>query len=268
MPMPKRRVSAGKDVGFMSEKLILGEGTSLHAWDHSTHLAQLPVISAEILVPVSSRAVIVAPHPDDQVVGFGGLMQQLGQLGRTMQLISIIDGDPSQPGSTTWPTERVAAVRPQASSEALQRLDLPLDSVQWVRGGFSDSAVAREEQALSLFIEYQLRPTDVVFVTWELDGRSDNEAVGRAALQAARNAGAQCYQVPLWTWHWAQPEDESIPWQRARKILLDPMTIARKRHAADAFANPLQGDPDISLSPVLTATVSERLLQPFEVVFL
>jgi LmbE family N-acetylglucosaminyl deacetylase len=252
----------------VSENLIVGEGTSLEAWNQSRSLAQLPVISAEILVPAGSRAVIVAPHPDDELLGFGGLMQQLLQLGRAMQLISVTDGGASHPGSNAWPTERLALVRPLESAQALRRLDLPLDSIEWLRGGFSDSAVASQEQALSQFIEHNLRPTDVVFVTWELDGHSDHEATGRAALLAAQNVGAHCYQVPIWAWHWAQPEDELIPWKRARKILLDPTTVARKRHAADAFDSQLQGDPDIGLSPVLTATVLERLLQPFEVVFL
>lgn len=252
----------------MSENLIVGEGTSLQAWSQSTHLARLPVVSAEILVPVGSRAVIVAPHPDDEVLGFGGLMQQLGQLGRAIQLISVTDGGASHPGSDTWPVEQLTAVRPQESLEALRRLDVPLESVEWIRGGYSDSAVVDEESALSQFIEQNLRPTDVVFVTWEFDGHGDHEACGRAALRAAENVGAQCHQVPIWTWHWAQPEDDLIPWQRARKILLDPMTVARKRYAADAFASQLEGDPDIGLAPVLTPMVLERLMQPFEVVFL
>ncbi|MEB0040637.1 MULTISPECIES: PIG-L deacetylase family protein [unclassified Pseudomonas] len=252
----------------MSVNLIVGEGTSLQTWNHSKSLARLPVMSAELLVPVGSRAVIVAPHPDDEVLGFGGLMQQLAQLGRAMQLISVTDGSASHPGSHTWPMERLAVIRPQESAEALRRLDLPLHRLQWIRGGFRDSAIARDEHALSRFIERYLRPTDVVFVTWDHDGHSDHDATGRATLRAAENVGAPCHQVPIWAWHWAQPEDELIPWPRARKILLDPMTIARKRHAAHAFASQLQGDPDIGLPPVLTANVLERLLQPFEVVFL
>lgn len=252
----------------MSANLIVGEGTSLQAWNGSTHLAQLSVISAEILVPVGSRAVIVAPHPDDEVLGFGGLMQQLGQLGRAIQLISVTDGGASHPGSATWPTERLTAVRPEESAEALRRLDLPLDSVEWLRGGYDDSSVAQDELTLSQFIEQNLRPTDVVFVTWEFDGHSDHEACARAALLAARNIGAQCHQVPIWMWHWGQPEDDSIPWNRARKILLDPATVARKRHALQSFASQLEGDQEVGLEPVLTTTVMERLMQPFEVVFL
>jgi LmbE family N-acetylglucosaminyl deacetylase len=108
----------------------------------------------------------------------------------------------------------------------------------------------------------------VVFTTWREDGHCDHEAVGRASAEAAKRVGARVHELPVWTWHWATPEDSSVPWHRARKILLSPPLVARKRHAIHAFASQLEGDPRIGLPPVLAPYVLERLLQPFEVVFL
>lgn len=247
---------------------IVGSGTSLQAWNGSKKLAQLSSISADELVPPNSRAVIVAPHPDDEVLGCGGLMHQLAQLGRPLKLISVTDGSASHPGSATWPAERLSVIRPQESAEALRRLGLPMHSLQWIRGGFADTTVAQQEDQLTAFIERYLEPTDVVFTTWANDGHSDHEAVGRASARAALATGARLHEVPVWAWHWASPEDERLPWERARKILLEPAAIARKRHAAHAFASQLEGDPEIGLPPVLAADVLERLMQPFEVVFL
>lgn len=247
---------------------IVGSGTSLQAWNGSKKLAQLASISADELVPPNSRAVIIAPHPDDEVLGCGGLMHQLAQLGRPLKLISVTDGSASHPGSSTWPAERLSVIRPQESAEALRRLDLPMHSLQWIRGGFADTSVAQQEDQLTAFIERYLEPTDVVFTTWANDGHSDHEAVGRASARAAHAVGARLHEVPIWAWHWASPEDDRLPWERARKILLEPADIARKRHAAHAFASQLEGDPQIGLPPVLAADVLERLMQPFEVVFL
>jgi LmbE family N-acetylglucosaminyl deacetylase len=128
--------------------------------------------------------------------------------------------------------------------------------------------VADREAELSAFIERHLRPNDVVFTTWREDGHCDHEAVGRASAAAAMRVGATLHELPVWTWHWAAPEDSFVPWQRARKILLDPALVARKRHAIQAFASQLEGDPHFGLPPVLAPFVLERLLQPFEVVFL
>lgn len=247
---------------------IVGQGTPLQLWQTSSHLAQLPVIDILDLVPEGSRAVVVAPHPDDEVLGCGGLLQLLAAAERPLQLISVTDGSASHPGSGRWPVERLSVVRPQESVEALRRLGVPLHRLKWLRGGFADSQVAARETELAEFIERHLRPGDVVFTTWREDGHCDHEAVGRASAVAAQRVGATVHELPVWTWHWAKPEDRLVPWQRARKILLAPALIARKRHAIHAFASQLEGDPHIGLPPVLAPYVLDRLLQPFEVVFL
>jgi LmbE family N-acetylglucosaminyl deacetylase len=252
----------------MKDNPIVGQGTSLQQWQGSRRLAELPAIDILDLVPLGSRAVIVAPHPDDEVLGCGGIMQLLAAAGRPLQLISVTDGSASHPGSQRWPVERLSVVRPQESAEALRRLGLPMHSLKWLRGGFTDTQVAAQENGLSDFIASYLHASDVVFTTWREDGHSDHEAVGRASVEAARRVGAACHELPVWTWHWATPEDASVPWDRACKILLSPTHIARKRHAAHAFASQLEGDRDVGLGPVLAPYVLDRLLQPFEVVFL
>ena len=252
----------------MRDNPIVGQGTSLQQWQGSRRLAELPAIDVLDLVPLGSRAVIIAPHPDDEVLGCGGIMQLLAAAGRPLQLISVTDGSASHPGSQRWTVERLSVVRPQESAEALRRLGLPMHSLKWLRGGFTDTQVAAQETGLSEFIAGYLHANDVVFTTWRQDGHSDHEAVGRASVEAARRVGATCHELPVWTWHWATPEDASVPWERARKILLSPTHIARKRHAAHAFASQLEGDRDVGLGPVLAPYVLDRLLQPFEVVFL
>ena len=247
---------------------IVGQGTTLHQWQGSRQLAELQSIDVLSLVPPGSRAVIIAPHPDDEVLGCGGLLQLLAAAGRPLQLISVTDGSASHPGSERWPVERLSVIRPQESAEALRRLGLPMHRLKWLRGGFTDTQVAAQEQQLRTFIESHLRPNDVVFTTWREDGHCDHEAVGRASAEAARQVGATCHELPVWTWHWATPEDAFVPWQRARKILLTPAQVARKRHAVHAFASQLEGDAQAGLAPVLAPYVIDRLLQPFEVVFL
>ncbi|MFL9673961.1 PIG-L deacetylase family protein [Pseudomonas marginalis] len=251
----------------MKPNPIVGQGTPLQRWQDSPLMAELPQISVEQLVPEGHRAVIIAPHPDDEVLGSGGLLQGLAELGRPIQLISVTDGSASHPGSTHWSVERLSVVRPQESAQALHRLGVPLHSLKWLRAGFSDSQVAAREDQLSAFIQRHLKPTDVVFTTWREDGHCDHEAVGRASARAAHAMGATLYELPVWTWHWASPENSQVPWHRARKIPLSCEAVARKRHAIHAFASQLEGDPQIGLPPVLAPYVVERLLQPFEVVF-
>lgn len=244
-----------------------GRGTSLHAWQASKRLGEVAAITADLLVPFAHRAVIVAPHPDDEVLGCGGLLSQLHLLQRDLLLVSVTDGTASHPGSSLWPAQRLATERPQESAEALARLALPTD-LNWQRVGLMDTAVAAHEAELLKFLTDRLQTTDVLFSTWRGDGHGDHEAVGRACAEACLRSGAQLVEVPIWAWHWADPEDQRLPWERARKILLDPTTQQRKRDAVGAFVSQLQGDPAIGLEPVLPEWAVQRLLQPFELVFI
>lgn len=252
---------------FVDSEDAHGRGTSLAAWHRSSKLAAVPAITADILVPPNSRAVIVAPHPGDEVLSCGGLMSQLALLQRTLALISVSDGGGSHPGSALWPEQRLKILRPQESVDALVRLGLGSTAIDWSRGGYPDGQLAEYEDQLVDFLSYHLQATDRVFATWAQDGPPDHEAVGRAAARACEQVGAQLYEVPIRAWHWADPEDERLPWERARKLLLDPATHARKREAALAFSSQLQGDPGVGLSPALPSGILERLLQPFELVF-
>ena len=133
----------------MKPNPIVGQGTPLHHWQASPRMAELPQISVEQLVPEGHRAVIIAPHPDDEVLGCGGLLQGLAALGRPIQLISVTDGSASHPGSRRWPVERLSVVRPQESAQALHRLGLPLHSLKWLRARLTAAAAVSQHSRRS-----------------------------------------------------------------------------------------------------------------------
>ncbi|KPN90836.1 PIG-L deacetylase family protein [Pseudomonas nunensis] len=236
-------------------------------WNNAPQLDNIPVINTQTLVPEGARAVLIAPHPGDEVVMCGGLLQLLSTLGHPLQLISITDGSASHPGSQQWSEKRLSVFRPQESVEALRRLGLPMHSLKWIRGGFADNALAEREQQLSHYIARYLRPGDVVFSTWSEDGIDDHDAVGRAAARAAAIVGVTYHEIPVWAWHWPMREQGQIPWHRARKVRLDTWTIARKSHATHAYASQLDGEPAIGIAPLLPRALLERIRLPYEIVF-
>lgn len=118
-------------------------------WNSAPQLAQIPAIHPHSLVPPGARVVIIAPHPGDEVLACGGLLQRLSTLEHPILLISITDGSASHPGSNVWPASRLSVVRPQESVEALRRLGMPLHSLKWIRGGFRDDALAASEHPVS-----------------------------------------------------------------------------------------------------------------------
>jgi len=248
----------------VNSRRIVGEGTSARDWAAWSGLETLPVVEPATLVPEGGRAVIVAPHPDDEVLGTGGLLARLGRLGRDVLLIAVTDGTASHPGSSSWPVERLAAARPRETRDALNRLGLAHVEVE--RLELPDGALQAHETRLAGLLGERLRPEDVVLATWRMDGHPDHEAVGRAAFRASAALETRFVEVPIWTWHWARPADARVPWSRARRILLDEPTLALKRRATAAYVSQLDPDPSTGRAPILPSHVLARLLCSFEVV--
>ncbi|MBD9561954.1 PIG-L deacetylase family protein [Pseudomonas sp. PDM09] len=246
---------------------ISESGLPVQIWNSAQQLDNIPVINTETLVPAGARAVVIAPHPGDEVLTCGGLLQQLCALGHPLQLISITDGSYSHFGSRQWSQKRLSVFRPQESVEALRRLGVPMHSLKWIRAGFTDSGLAERESELTQFIVRYLRPGDVVFTTWREDGNLDHDAVGRASARAAALVGATLNEIPVWAWHWPTREHGLIPWDRARKVRLDTWTVARKSHATYAYASQLDGEPIIGVAPSVPQVLLERMRLPYEIVF-
>ncbi|VVM64418.1 hypothetical protein PS662_01473 [Pseudomonas fluorescens] len=251
----------------MKSVSINDHSPSAQIWNSALQLDNIPVINTQALVPAGARAVVIAPHPGDEVVTCGGLLQLLSALDHPLQLISITDGSASHPGSQQWSEKRLSVFRPQESVEALRRLGLPMHSLKWIRGGFTDNALAERELQLTEFIARYLRPGDVVFSTWCEDGNVDHDTVGRASAKAAALIGAAFTEVPVCAWHWPSRDQALIPWHRARKVRLDSWTVARKSHATHAYASQLDGEPAIGLAPLLPRVLLERMRLPYEIVF-
>lgn len=249
----------------VNDRLIRdGAGTTEAQWGEWSGLARLPPVTPDALVPVGRRAVVVAPHPDDEVLAVGGLLALLARMGREVCVIAVTDGCASHRGSTLWPRERLERERPLESQRALQRLGLGGDMV---RLRLPDGGVSMRREVLTDRLEGLLHPGDAVFTTWRMDGHPDHEATGHAAAVASARADASLIEVPVWAWHWAEPGDPRVPWKQARRLPLDEAAVRRKGAALQAFGSQLQPDPSTGRGAVLRSTSIERAARPFEVVF-
>ncbi len=207
---------------------------------------------------------VVAPHPDDEVLGVGGLLGRVVAAGGRATVVAVTDGDPAYPHSRVVTPSQLAALRTRESAAAGAVLGLPVP----VRLGLPDGAVAAHEAALAEALRDLLRPGRRCLATWGRDGHPDHEAAGRAAAAACRASGATLVEYPVWMWHWARPDDPAVPWHRASVLPLSPREQQRKRRAVAEFASqiaPLSADP--ADAAVLPPFVLDRLVRGEELVF-
>ena len=246
----------------VADRMIRGQGTPERAWRAWDGLKALAPLSIEQMAPRGSRVIVVAPHPDDEVLGCGGALALLARGAHEVVVVGLTDGEGSHPGSLAWTPTLLARRRRRERADGLARLGLPAPAHSL---GLPDGGLARHEDALAVRLRDLLHPRDVVLATWRLDGHPDHEAAGRAAAVAAAQRGCALWEVPVWMWHWAAPADPRVPWQRLRRLALDAEARDRKSRAIAAHGSQLVETPAERRPPVLADWALARLLRPFEV---
>lgn len=212
--------------GFFPSDLF---DTPMPLWSEVPQLQSVVSIECNALVEPRQRAVIIATHADDDVLGFGGLLQLLRAEQRQVTIIYVTGGsiDPGDVDDVV-----------HAGIEARRRLALPPQGIRCIHGDFPVGAIDRHVARLTRFLALHLQAGDAAFTTWHDDGHPDHQAVAHAAATAASQSNAHLHEVPMWAWQWATPA--SLPWERACLLWLDPQTHERKCHAIEALRTFLQ----------------------------
>jgi LmbE family N-acetylglucosaminyl deacetylase len=265
-PLSAPPAASRGDANPPNDREIAGEGTGEACWQAWPGLSALPLTDIDALVPPGSRAVMLAPHPDDELLAWGGLIRLLALAGRDVLVVAVTDGDASHPGSALWSPAQLALLRAQESLDALAQLEA--GEVPLRRLGLGDGRVTRQAGLLASLCDELVREGDVLFATWRLDGHPDHEAVGAVAADVARRRGLAFVETPVWMWHWAQTGDARVPWDRTVRLPLDAATHARKLAATGAFASQLEGDPTTGAGPIVPATALARVTREHEFFFL
>lgn len=146
-----------------------------------------------VLPPHGRRAVVLAPHPDDETIGCGGTVARLAGMGTQITVAVATSGEFSvaEPGQA----ERVAGIRQSEAASACRILDTRPP----VFLGLPDGVLSEHLPDLTSKLEELIESTapDVVFVPWPLDGHPDHGALS-AALAPVRlpeSCEVWCYEV-------------------------------------------------------------------------
>lgn len=231
--------------------VIEGLGTGESSWAAWTAPAGWPALDVAAL----GRPLVVAPHPDDEVLGLGGLLSLAGGA----DIVAVTDGEASHPHADPQTQRELVRRRPGETAAALAELG---SGFTVTRLRQPDGAIG--EAALTGTLVPLLTPGRSCFVTWRGDGHPDHEAVGRAAAAACAVTGARLWEYPIWMWHWAAPDDARVAWERARRIDLTAAARTAKAAAVSAFTSQIEPIEGVTILP---EHVLARFRRPYEVVF-
>jgi LmbE family N-acetylglucosaminyl deacetylase len=144
--------------------------------------------------PPDSPILVVAPHPDDETLGAGGLIKAQRLRGFQVLIAAVTDGEKAYSNAPG-----LARVRRLEQADALARLGVTTENI--IRFGFPDSDVSSRERELVQRLAALVSPNTQLIAPWKGDFHSDHEACGRAAEQVAQLTGAKLASYFFWTWH-------------------------------------------------------------------
>ncbi len=247
------------------EPLIHGEGTGESHWLSSTCLTGLAPIVLDQLVPAGSRLMVVAPHPDDEVLACGGLLFSHLLAGGRAEVVVVTDGEASHAGEPDWLADDWAAVRRRESALGLRSLGA--HDLKVHRLGLPDGGVTAARATLQRWLQPLLLSSDALVSTWRHDGHPDHEATAEACREAGARAGCRFIEAPVWMWHWSHPGDPRVPWHRLHALALTQAACDAKQQALLAHQSQLQpkasGQP-----PILGNAIVQRARRSHEYFFI
>jgi LmbE family N-acetylglucosaminyl deacetylase len=180
--------------------------------------------------------VVVAPHPDDESLGCGGLIAAARAGGCPVRVLIVSDGTGSHPASKAYPKARLRDLRENEARQAVKELGLdPERDIEFLRlpdrfvpgdGPFAEKAIER------IVVSAQEVGAAAFFVSWRNDPHCDHQA----SYRLARAAQCRLTEVKLFEYTiWGAALPAETPVEPAGGFRLEiGQHLARKRRAIDA----------------------------------
>jgi LmbE family N-acetylglucosaminyl deacetylase len=203
--------------------------------------------------PKPGPLLIISPHPDDEVLGAGGLIRLWSQRGHRVTVLSVTDGEAAYPD---W--QGLGAIRRGELDQALATLSSR--HVGAVRLAIPDGGVGTKITELIGALRTQCESGPTLVAPFEADGHPDHEAVASACLTVAEEMRLPIVRYPIWAWHHAHPS--AFDGKRWGRFALDAKTQEAKCAAMNCFVSQLK--PGESRDPIVPAHVLDYFKRDYE----
>lgn len=215
----------------------------------------------EIALPES--ALIVAPHPDDETIGCGGLIARLCAEGQPPNVVVMTGGGGSLRGYSDMPESEVIKARRNLTLISAKALGLPEDNIHFL--DFVDGHIGERPETemarLKDLIE-QLKP-DAIFVPHSGEGWPDHINTRQIILNSKFSAlnSPLVYEYCVWMWYY---NVWNLDWKNAFQFRMTDSEHVAKLKAVDAYIKPLApcGQPwsGVLPKPFIKANTTRREL--------
>jgi LmbE family N-acetylglucosaminyl deacetylase len=181
--------------------------------------------------------VVIAPHPDDESLGCGGLIAGACQKGISAKVVIVSDGAGSHPNSRAYPPGRLTTLREVEARQAGAELGLRPEKMIFLRlpDRFVPHQGEEAEHAINVIADcVKEMGAGSLFVSWRHDPHCDHEASYRIARKVQQRVGkVKLFEYVVWG-HTLPPSTEVDPIRGGFRISMDHEAMEKKRRAIAA----------------------------------
>lgn len=217
---PGRRTAGLVRIPGPLDRLVVRAKPSIDSalWSAARSVASIHGDSPLVGTPRLRRALVIAPHPDDETIGAGGTLALLGEAGTKVTVVMVTNGEMT-PG-TRLPADEIGRRRASETVDACGLLGLGRPRfLNLPDGGLSGVATELSSHLSGLLAETK---PQAAFIPWFGDGHTDHRAITSALREAGAAPSLMVWAYEVWT---------PLP---ATRLVDITATIERKRAALAA----------------------------------
>lgn len=189
--------------------------------------------SSELVMP--DKVLIVAPHPDDEVLGCSGLIQRLLSEGKQVDVAILSGGGKSHAGCCEIDESTLIGSRRNLSRKAAKILGLPLENLHFL--DYPDGSIVfdcSETERMKKLIDTLL--PESIFVPHKGEGWSDHLEAGQIVRKlAGETSGVSFYEYCVWFWYY---NVWNIDRKKAFVLTMSKEELSHKNEAINAYIQP------------------------------
>lgn len=209
------------------------------------------------LEPLTGPVVVIAPHPDDETLGAGGLIATLSAQGTRVSIVAATDGENAYDLSLDK-RRSLGHTREREQRRALEDLGVGADAIRRLR--LMDSGLMDQGAELERGILEAVEPGMTILAPWHGDFHPDHIACAHAARSVSRAKNIPLLSYFFWTWHRGTPELlDGLP---LRKFNPTTAALAAKTKAIEEHRSQL--DREVG-EPILDGRLLAPMRWSFEV---
>lgn len=202
-------------------------------WIH-INLLRCRAISAKE-ISLSGRVLIIAPHPDDEVIGCGGLIGRCLANNNPPHILFMTGGEGSHKDCCNLNASEIVTERRKLTREALNIFGLPLQNIHEL--GYPDGGISLDNTLIDQLKQIidEIEPSTIFIPHWG-EGWPDHVKTAEI-VKSILSSDTAVYEYCVWMWYYNVWR--GLDWKNAALLRMTPHEHELKLRAMDAYISPL-----------------------------